>query len=163
MRLYSLTDAIAVDDPEYGHFEPDPVHGGFELPDELAERLHRFHVRKRRAWETDVERDERTHGEERDRRRDPETLYSAVAEIANATKNLAGGHAPAVSADVLAEIAALRAELAELRAAAHPAPAGDDSDKGDEGDEGDNEDSEPPSEVSPQSKRTRTARSSSPE
>lgn len=158
MRLYSLTDAIAVDDPEYGHFEPDPVHGGFELPDELAERLHRFHVRKRRAWETDVERDERTHGEERDRRRDPETLYSAVAEIANATKNLAGGQAQPVPADILAELAAMRAELAELRATAHPAPAG-----GDDSDEDDSEDSETPSEVKPQSRRTRAARSSSPE
>ncbi len=115
MRLYSLTDAIAVDDPVYGHFEPDPANGGFELPDELAERLHRFHVRKRRAWETDVERDERTHGEERDRRRDPETLYNAVEQIANATR-LVGPQAQPAPADVREEIAALRAELAELRA-----------------------------------------------
>jgi hypothetical protein len=162
MRLHSLTDAIAVDDPVYGHFEPDPVHGGFDLPDELAERLHRFHVRKRRAWETEIERDERTHGEEHDRRRDPETLYNAVAEIANATKNLAGGQAQPVPADILAEIAALRAELAELRATAHPAPAdggGNGDDDNDGG--GDNDDTETPPEVKP--KRGRAVRSSSPE
>lgn len=90
VRLYSRTSAGAIDDPAYGHFEPDPDHGGFDLPDELSDQLHSVHLRKKPAWETEEERNERLHGEESARRRDPETLYTAVAEIAGITKQLAG-------------------------------------------------------------------------
>ena len=90
MRLYSKTYAGAIDDPVYGHFEPDKDHGGFDLPDELSDQLHSVHVRRKPAWETEEERNERLHGEESARRRDPETLYNAVAEIAGITKQLAG-------------------------------------------------------------------------
>lgn len=89
-RLFSLMNAGAVDDPVYGHFEPDPDHGGFDFPDELSDQLHSTHHRRKPAWETEVERGERLHGEEHARRRDPETLYNAVADIANITKQLAG-------------------------------------------------------------------------
>ena len=88
MRLYSRTNAGAIDDPAYGHFEADPDHGGFDLPDELSDQLHSVHVRKRPAWETEEERNERLHGEESARRRDPEQLYNAVADIANIAKEL---------------------------------------------------------------------------
>lgn len=89
MRLYSRMNAGAIDDPVFGHFEADPDHGGFDLPDELSDALHSVHVRKKPAWETEDERNERLHGEESARRRDPETLYTAVAEIAGIAKDLA--------------------------------------------------------------------------
>jgi hypothetical protein len=88
VRLYSRTNAGAIDDPVYGHFEPSEDHGGFDLPDELSDHLHSVHVRKKPAWETEEERDERLHGEESARRRDPEQLYNAVADIANIAKEL---------------------------------------------------------------------------
>lgn len=140
-RLYSLAHAGSVDDPAHGHFEPGP-HGGFDFPDELSDRLHPVHHRKKRVWETEEERGERLHGEESARRRDPETLYNAVADIANATKGLSGGHG--VPADVLAEIAALRAEIAELRASSQPAPA--------DGQDGD-EDTDPDADAKPSPRR----------
>lgn len=126
MRLYSLTNASAIDDPQYGHFEPDPGHGGFDLPDELADHLHSVHLRKRKAWETDTERDDRRHGEERDRRRDPETLYNAVADIATLAKQLTGTpQAAGLPPEVAAELAELRRQIADLQAAAAPQDAGD--------------------------------------
>jgi hypothetical protein len=120
--LYSRTNAKAFDDPEYGHFEAGPD-GGFDFPDELSDRQHRFHFRGKRAWETEDERNFRLHGEESDRRRDPETLYNAVAEIAKLAQGLAvPAHAsaalpPEVMA-VLAEVTELRRQIAELQAAA---------------------------------------------
>ena len=121
MRLYSLMNASAIDDPQHGHFEPDPGHGGFDLPDDLADRLHSFHHRKKRAWETDTERDERLHGEESARRRDPETLYNAVADIAGLARQLAGLQAAAAApspevAALTAQVEALCAQLAGLQA-----------------------------------------------
>jgi hypothetical protein len=90
VRLFSLTHAGAIDDPVYGHFEADPDHGGFDLPDELSDQLLTVHVRKKPAWEDETGRNERLHGEESARRRDPETLYNAVAEIATMARTLAG-------------------------------------------------------------------------
>jgi hypothetical protein len=88
VRVFSRTNAGAIDDPVYGHFEPDPDHGGFDLPDELSDHLLSVHVRKKPAWEDEAGRNDRLHGEERDRRRDPESLYTAVAEIASIAKDL---------------------------------------------------------------------------
>lgn len=88
-RLYSLADAGAHDDPEFGHFEPDPEHGGFSFPDEVSDRIGRSWCGGRRQWETETERSVRLHGEESARRRDPETLYNAVAEIAKVANMLA--------------------------------------------------------------------------
>jgi hypothetical protein len=93
VRLYSRMNAGAIDDPVFGHFEPGKDHGGFDLPDELSDQLHSIHVRKKPAWETEEERDERLHGEETARRRDPETLYAAVADIANIAKELTAAKA----------------------------------------------------------------------
>src|SRR5580698_6241400 len=79
-RLFSRMNAGAVDDPQYGHFVPDPAHGGFDLPDELSDRLAGFCHRGKPAWETEEQRGERLHGEDLDRRRDPAMLYDAVGE-----------------------------------------------------------------------------------
>lgn len=117
MRLYSRMNATAHDDPEYGHFTPVTDDGGFDFPDDMAERTRRFHVRGKPAWESEDERALRLHGEEAARRRDPESLYNAVADIANLARAAAGQQAPAVPAEVTAELAELRKLVAELQAA----------------------------------------------
>jgi hypothetical protein len=100
-RLFSLNRATAVDDPEFGHFDADEQDGGFEFPDDLSDRLHRFGHRGKQAWETEAEREQRLHQQESSRRRDPGTLYDAVEQIALVTKQLAdlqlaaAGSAPA--------------------------------------------------------------------
>lgn len=113
--LYSRTNASAVDDPEFGHYDAGPD-GAFDFPDELSGRLHRFHLRRKPAWETEDERTLRLHGEESDRRRDPEALYNAVADIAGMAKQFAGA-SPAVPAEVAAELAELRRQVAAMQAA----------------------------------------------
>jgi hypothetical protein len=87
MRLYSRTGATALDDPEYGHFEPN-ADGGFDFPDDLSDRLHQFAFRGTPMWETDVERQERLLNEELERRRDPATLMDAVQQLVNAAKTV---------------------------------------------------------------------------
>jgi hypothetical protein len=114
MRLFPYPDPVLVVDAPEGHFEPGED-GGFDLPGSLFSRLHSTHHNGEKRWETAPERQKRTHGEERDRRRDPETLYNAVEQIANATRNLASPQAQPAP-ELFAEIAALRAEIAELRA-----------------------------------------------
>lgn len=94
MRLYSLTGATALDDPEHGHFEPDG-NGGFDFPDDLSDRLHRFHVGGKPAWEDDVERQNRLIQEELERRKDPATLLGAVEQLVRAASGLQGGQPPA--------------------------------------------------------------------
>lgn len=86
MRLYPLgaTQAV-IDHPQWGRFEPGE-HGGFDLPDDLSDELHSFCQRGKRIWETELERSERLHGEETERRRDPQTLYGAVAELLGLAK-----------------------------------------------------------------------------
>lgn len=79
MRLYSRTDAVAIDAPE-GHFGADED-GGFDLPDELGQRLHPVAVGGRRQWETDIERQHRQIAEEIEHRRSPEALYEAVSKL----------------------------------------------------------------------------------
>lgn len=115
--LFSLTDATAQDDPEYGRIEAGPG-GGFDFPDELSDILHRVHHRGRKAWETQTERQARLHGEDLARRRDPAALYDAVGEFTAAMKAAA---APAVNPDVaalLAQVQALTARLSELEESA---------------------------------------------
>lgn len=73
MRLYTLTGATQVDDPEFGRFVADE-NGAFEFPNALSDRLHAFHVAGRQVWETDAERDVRLRAEELERLRDPATL-----------------------------------------------------------------------------------------
>jgi hypothetical protein len=127
VRLYSRMSAAAVDDPEYGHIEPGQD-GAFSFDDELSDRLLRFHHKGKPAWETDEQRAARMHDDEMARRRDPESLYSAVAGIADLTRQLAAlqlGAAPAPAAvppELAAELEALRRQVAEFQAAAGPAP-----------------------------------------
>lgn len=87
MRLYTRTGATALTDPEYGSFTAD-AEGGFDLPDELSDRLRRFHVRGQAAWETDLERQNRLVAEEIERRKDPATLLDAVQQLVAAAKSL---------------------------------------------------------------------------
>ena len=87
MRLYTRTGAVALDDPEYGHFEAGPD-GGFDFPDELSDRLHKFAIRGKPAWETDIERQHRLMAEELERRRDPATLMEAVQQLVNAARTV---------------------------------------------------------------------------
>ena len=119
MRLYSRMNAVAHDHPGYDEtFKPNAEDGGFDFPDDVADELHRFHHRGKPAWETADERDLRLHGEESARRRDPEALYNAVADIANLARQAGGQQAAAgLSPEMAAELAQLRKELAELREA----------------------------------------------
>ena len=84
-RLYSLTNVSAVTDAEHGHFEAGED-GGFDLPEEFAEKLHAFHLRGKPLWETDIERQNRLMKEELERRKDPTTLLSAVEQLVAAAK-----------------------------------------------------------------------------
>lgn len=97
MRLYSRTGQTVLNDAEYGVFEAGPD-GGFDLPEDLAEREHAFHVGGRPLWETDVERQYRLAAEELDRRRDPATLMNAVQQLVNAAAVVAPQPQPEVPA-----------------------------------------------------------------
>jgi hypothetical protein len=83
MRLYTRTGATSIDDPEYGHFDADDS-GAFDLPEDMAERLRRFHHGARPSWETDIERQYRLAYEELERRKDPATLLAAVEQLVQA-------------------------------------------------------------------------------
>jgi hypothetical protein len=80
MRLYTRTGATALDDPEYGRFDA-ATDGGFDFPDDLSDRLYRFHIDGKPAWETDIDRQARVMAEEMERRRDPATLMSLVEQL----------------------------------------------------------------------------------
>ncbi|MET7944342.1 hypothetical protein [Streptomyces sp. NPDC005302] len=90
MRLYTLTGATALEDPEFGKYEADEQ-GGFDFPNELSSRLHNFHVGGKPAWEDDIERQQRLMTEELERRKDPATLLDAVQQIVMAAQNVAAG------------------------------------------------------------------------
>jgi MoxR-like ATPase len=80
MLLYSRTGATALDDPEYGRFNRQDD-GSFDLPDDLADRLLRFHHRGRPLWETEIDRGHRIASEDLEKRRDPANLLDAVQQI----------------------------------------------------------------------------------
>lgn len=124
-RLFSLLDATAQDDPEFGHFEAGPD-GAFAFPDELSARLHRVHHNGQQAWETQGERVRRLHGEDLARRRDPAALHDMFAEFTAAMKSAGQGNgvSPDIVTAMAAQIEALTAKLAEMEAKA-AAPAGD--------------------------------------
>jgi hypothetical protein len=85
MRLFSLAGAAAVDDPEFGHFEPVDD-GGFDFPGPLSERMHATAVRGQKQWENAIERQRRLITEEAARRADPATLLEAVEKLVQAAK-----------------------------------------------------------------------------
>lgn len=91
MRLYTRTGAVALDDPEYGHFDASPE-GGFDFPDDMSDKLHRFASRGMPMWETEVERQRRLASEDLERRRDPATLQALVEQL---TLQAAAGRAAA--------------------------------------------------------------------
>lgn len=80
MRLYSRADATAIDDPEYGHIDAESD-GTFKVPDDMADRLLRFHHRGEPLWENETQRSKRLKTEDLDRRRDPAALLDAVQQI----------------------------------------------------------------------------------
>jgi hypothetical protein len=80
MRLYPRGNVGAVDDPEFGHFEPADD-GGFDLPGPLSDRLHGAHHRGEWQWEDQIERQRRLILEEQARRADPRTLLDAVEKL----------------------------------------------------------------------------------
>ena len=84
MHLYSRTGASFVQH-EGVRYEAGPD-GGFGFPDHVSDVLHPFAVRGERLWETGAERQQRILGEEMDRRRDPASLYDAVAKIMQAAE-----------------------------------------------------------------------------
>lgn len=129
--LYSLTDAGAVDHPEYGRIEARPD-GAFPFPDELSDRLGRVHHNGQKAWETQGERQRRLHGEDLARRRDPAALYDAVGEFTAAMKSAAPAASPDVAA-LIAQVEVLTAKVAELSAARPGASLEDDGDSEPEG------------------------------
>lgn len=92
MRLYSRTGAAALDHADHGHFEAGPD-GSFDLPEDLATELHRFHVGKQPMWEDDVERQHRLIREEMERRKDPATLLAAVEQLVSAASSTAAAGA----------------------------------------------------------------------
>jgi hypothetical protein len=94
LKLFSRTGAIAVDDPEFGHFEPEED-GGFALPDPLFDRLHNSAVRGDRHWETAIERQNREAQAELNRRRDPAELLTAVGQLIALGQQAVQAQAPA--------------------------------------------------------------------
>lgn len=122
MRLYTRTGATALDDPEFGHFDASPE-GGFDFPDPLSDRLHSFHWRGKPMWESDVERQQRLMSEELERRRDPASLYEAVAQLMQAAKGAAVVAAPAVEAPAEVPAPVSKAPRARKSAASKPAAA----------------------------------------
>lgn len=95
MRLYTRTGATALTDPATGIVYEADAEGGFDFPDEFSDQVHRFAVRGKPMWETDIERQRRLINEELERRKDPATLLSAVEQILNAAKAASTVSAPA--------------------------------------------------------------------
>lgn len=128
-RLYSLVGTTVHQDPEYGYYYADPADGGFAFPDEVSDVQQTFAVKGQKLWETQAERTARLHSADLAAQRDPAALYRVIEGIANVTTRMAEhqlGTAPASAPlDKEAEIAALRARLAELEGPQDtPAPGG---------------------------------------
>lgn len=120
MRLYTRADATAIDDPEYGRFEADSD-GTFKLPDEMADRLLRFHHRGEPLWETETQRGKRLKTEDLDRRRDPAALLDAVQQILMAAQIAQTAQATAVAAAPQAAAAVESASEADAEPDTAPA------------------------------------------
>lgn len=114
-RLYPRVPTLAVDAAE-GHFEAEED-GGFDFPGPLAAQLHSARHSGRQVWETSVERQERTHGEDLARRRDPAAAYDALERLTDVLGRAASAGSGREPLDPEEEEAALRVRLAELEAA----------------------------------------------
>lgn len=123
-RLYSLADAIAHDDPEYGHFVRKDD-GGFAFPDDLSDTLLRFHVRGRPLWEDQIQRQQRVASEDLARQRDPAYLAGLVAQlVASGPQATSEADMKAIVAKAVAEaLAAVQAPAGEAAAAEAPPKA----------------------------------------
>lgn len=86
MRLYTRTGATAQTDPETGQIYTADEQGGFDFPDDLGERLHRFHIGKQPQWEDEEQRAQRIIDEEMARAKDPATLLAVVQQLAMLAK-----------------------------------------------------------------------------
>jgi hypothetical protein len=117
MRLYTRTGATALTDPETGICYEADSQGGFNLPDDLSDKLHRFALRGQPMWENDIERQRRLMAEEMERRRDPATLMDAVQQLVNAAQSVS------VPAEIPAPDQAVQSPVkrASKRAASAPA------------------------------------------
>lgn len=122
MRLYTRTGATALDDPEFGHFEVQPD-GSFEFPDDLSDRLVRFHRRGQPMWETEIDQQARVGSEDLARRRDPATLYNAVDSLVAQFSRLAEGLAAVSPAAAAAEVEPAPAKSRSRGKAAQSDPA----------------------------------------
>ena len=69
--------------------------GGFDFPNEVSDTLHRFAVKGERLWEDAIERQRRILDAEMDRRRDPASLYEAVAKLVQAADAVQSAPEPA--------------------------------------------------------------------
>jgi len=79
MRLYPTHGGLVVDAPE-GHFEAQDD-GGFDLPEPLFTRLHSAHYGGVKAWETQIERQQRALAEEQLRRSDPASMLDVLERL----------------------------------------------------------------------------------
>lgn len=118
MRLYTLTGTTQVKDPETGTVYEADADGAFEMPEDLANLLHSFHVAGKPAWEDDAERARRVAAEQLEKMRDPAAL---LAEVQRLSANQ--GALAAVLASALGTPApATEAAPAEPSQAPEPAP-----------------------------------------
>lgn len=116
MRLYTLTGAARVDDPEFGSFTANSD-GSFDFPNPLSDRLHGFAFGGKRAWESDAEREQRIVSEELDRMRDPATLLAAIKEQGASNSAVMAALAAALGLGAPVAPPALDATPAEVSAA----------------------------------------------
>lgn len=117
MRLYTRTGATALTDPATGIVYEADEHGGFDFPDDLSDQLHRFAVRGKPMWESDVEQQNRLGREEMARRRDPASLYDAVAQLMSAAQSVQAVSVAPADAEVTAPVV----KQPRKRAASKPA------------------------------------------
>lgn len=108
MRLYTLTGTTQVKDPVTGIAYEADADGAFnDLPEDLGNFLHSFHVKGKRAWEDDAERARRLRSEQLDKMRDPATLLAEMQKMAAnqgaLTSILAGALAAAPQAQAAVE------------------------------------------------------------
>jgi hypothetical protein len=94
MRLYTRTGATALDDPDHGHFDASEE-GGFDFPEELSDRLHRFHVNGSPLWESEAEKQQRLIAEERKRSEDPGVMLDLMRRLVDASEAKAVAEKPA--------------------------------------------------------------------